>query len=77
MVAGGDRGTREPPVNQPTHTAPAGAGDGAGLVHHGFGPTLASLPGRFSIYLLSGDFGRSSLHPRLLSDDPPGRRTFI
>ncbi len=30
MVAGGDRGTREPPVYQGFDTAPAGAGDSHG-----------------------------------------------
>ena len=76
-VAGGDRVTREPPVYQGFDTAPAGAGDSSWLSLNGFGTLLASLPGRFSIYMLSGDFGRASLHPRLLSFDPPGRNPLI
>ena len=46
MVAGGDRGTREPPVTQGYVTAPAGAGDRPWLGVHSDGPILPSLPGR-------------------------------
>ena len=77
MVAGGDRGTREPPVYQRFDTAPAGAGDRPWLSLNGVGLLLASLPGRFFTYMRSRDFGRAFLHPWLLSFDPPGRKSFI
>ena len=70
MVAGGDRGTREPPVYQRFDTAPAGAGDRPWLRLNGVRLILASLPGRFLNYMRSR--GSASLHPWLLSSGPAG-----
>ena len=63
MVAGGDQGTREPPVYQGFDTAPAGAEDRPWPSLKELGPILASLPGRFFMLILTWDFGRTSLHP--------------
>jgi hypothetical protein len=50
MVAWGDQGTSEPPVNQAFDTAPAGAGERKCDLEHPHRTVLASLLGR----ILSG-----------------------
>ena len=73
-VAGGDRGTREPPVSSTTQHRPGRGGRNAAAEPQSFGLLLASLPGHFFTYMPSRDSGRSSLHPWLTSFDPPGRK---
>jgi hypothetical protein len=72
MVAGGDRGTREPPVNQEKHRAPAGAKERNALATTR--PDRSCVPAG-TLALWSSFPGVPSFlsHPWLLSLDPPGR----